>query len=58
LAAISLNWLASKALSVSVRTLPAAASAASIQRFAALHCYDNVPPQRLPPALRPNASAK
>jgi NADP-dependent aldehyde dehydrogenase len=30
---------------------------ASIQRFVALHCYDNVPPQRLPPALRPNASA-
>jgi 2,5-dioxopentanoate dehydrogenase len=25
---------------------------ASIQRFAALHCYDNVPPHRLPAALR------
>ncbi len=30
---------------------------ASIQRFAALHCYDNVAPNRLPPALRPPASA-
>jgi NADP-dependent aldehyde dehydrogenase len=25
---------------------------ASVQRFAALHCYDNVAPHRLPPALR------
>jgi NADP-dependent aldehyde dehydrogenase len=25
---------------------------ASIQRFAALHCYDNVAPHRLPPSLR------
>jgi alpha-ketoglutaric semialdehyde dehydrogenase len=30
---------------------------ASIQRFAALHCYDNVPPHRLPPSLRPPAPA-
>ena len=30
---------------------------ASIQRFAALQCYDNVRPQRLPAALRPPASA-
>jgi NADP-dependent aldehyde dehydrogenase len=29
---------------------------ASIQRFAALHCYDNVPPHRLPPSLRPGPS--
>lgn len=29
---------------------------ASIQRFAALHCYDNVPPHRLPRSLRPAAS--
>ena len=27
---------------------------ASIQRFTALHCYDNVPPRRLPPALQPS----
>jgi 2,5-dioxopentanoate dehydrogenase len=27
---------------------------ASIQRFTALHCYDNVPPRRLPSALRPS----
>ncbi|HEY3863386.1 MAG TPA: aldehyde dehydrogenase family protein [Verrucomicrobiae bacterium] len=26
---------------------------ASIQRFTALHCYDNVAPHRLPPSLRP-----
>jgi len=26
---------------------------ASIQRFAALHCYDNVPSHRLPLSLRP-----
>jgi 2,5-dioxopentanoate dehydrogenase len=26
---------------------------ASIQRFAALHCYDNVPSRRLPPGLQP-----
>jgi len=30
---------------------------ASIQRFAALHCYDNVAQNRLPPALRPPAVA-
>lgn len=32
---------------------------ASLRRFSALHCYDNVRPQRLPPALRdanPNGS--
>jgi NADP-dependent aldehyde dehydrogenase len=31
---------------------------ASIQRFAALHCYDNVALHRLPPALRPPATAQ
>jgi 2,5-dioxopentanoate dehydrogenase len=29
----------------------------SIRRFTALHCYDNVPPHRLPLALRPPAPA-
>jgi alpha-ketoglutaric semialdehyde dehydrogenase len=31
---------------------------ASIQRFAALHCFDNVAPHRLPAALREGASAQ
>jgi NADP-dependent aldehyde dehydrogenase len=31
---------------------------ASIQRFAALHCYDNVPPSRLPAILRQGLSSQ